>query len=190
MGNSAGGIHCLTWLFHEDFSQQRRQLVAEPSTLRLVGVINQSGPLTFASPVPAHRSQMLRAYYGGIVEDEAPTFVGRAPLGLFKALVAANPNAKTPRELYVPPIVNLAAEWETDDEVLDLFPLFQIEWEKYFGDNAPNDMATKDFNHYSSNGLETLWMEGHNHISPPLALMAGEGEEWTGKLLDWMDRVL
>lgn len=50
MGNSAGGIHIMTWLFHAQFSQQRQHLVSESQVVRLKAIINHSGPITFPDP--------------------------------------------------------------------------------------------------------------------------------------------
>ena len=37
-------------------------------------------------------------------------------------------------------------------------------------------------------GLEFAFMEGHNHISPPLALMSGDakGERWGEDVAKWI----
>lgn len=101
-------------------------------------------------------------------------------------MVAADPTVKTPRDLHLPSIANFVAENDPDDEVLNLFTLFQEEWERSFSKDGVLDSNT-DFNNYSSYGLQTFWMQGHNHISPVLALMSNEGEEWAESLLSWME---
>jgi hypothetical protein len=41
-----------------------------------------------------------------------------------------------------------------------------------------------------ANGVEFMWIRGHNHISPPLALMSGDevGEEWGEDVVGWEGR--
>jgi len=66
----------------------------------------------------------------------------------------------------------MVGEFDPVDEIVDGMKDFVSLWEKKFGDRE----------------IQLLNIEGHNHISPPLALMAGDvqGEKWGEVVAGWI----
>ncbi|CAK4033486.1 alpha beta-hydrolase [Lecanosticta acicola] len=74
MGNSAGGIHCSTFLLHPDFQSTRQKLLGGNGT-RLRGCTLLSVPFEF-SQSDASRAEVLRTYFGDAQQN--------SPLGLLR----------------------------------------------------------------------------------------------------------
>lgn len=75
--------------------------------------------------------------------------------------------------LQLPDILVMLGELDPEDEIVEPNKRFLGLWDDCFG---------------SGQGIEVKWMGGHNHISPPFALMSGDkqGEQWAENVIDWM----
>lgn len=161
MGNSAGGVHMSTFLLYKQFLEQRKEYISASGPLHLKGAINLAVPCHFKTATP-ERSPMLTTYYGAPEE-----VASKSPCGLLESL-----EAKTLEEAGLPKMLALVGEFDPQDEIVDAMKDFASLWEKKFGEND----------------IQLLNIEGHNHISPPLALMAGDvqGEKWGEVVAGWI----
>jgi acetyl esterase/lipase len=162
IGNSAGGVHMSTFLFDPTFLDQRKSYMSEKSSITLKGAIEQSTPFHFKR---AHddRSDMLEKYYG--TADEVSK---HCAYGLFETV--AN-SGKSREEVGLPKVLVLLGEYDPEDEIEKPGQDFMSLWKKTWAE-----------------GLDFVQMDGHNHISPPLALMSGDtkGEKWAEDVLKWI----
>lgn len=163
MGNSAGGLHMCTFLFEEMFLEQRRELISGSKGLLLKGFISLSVPYHFRSMGNDKGSREIRERYYGSIGD----MTSKCPYGLFVAIVKSGRSRK---ELAIPRTLVLLDEFDPQDEIVGSVEDFVGLWETEWGQD----------------GLAFEVIKGQNHISPPLALMSGEGEEWAEDILRWM----
>lgn len=170
MGNSAGGVHCSTFLLHEKYLQQRKRLIAGEEGLKWKGTVLLSVPCDMDTAAPG-RNNINKAYWP-LSLTSSPTSkeseAGHAehsfgPAGLLRKLTGDR------SEFGISPVLLAEDEFDPVDEISDSLARFEKLWSQKFGD-----------------GLDKLWIRGHNHISPPLALMSGEGEKWGHDVVDWM----
>jgi acetyl esterase/lipase len=163
IGNSAGGTHMSTFLFDPTFLEQRKSYISGKSSITLKGAIEQSTPFHFKR---AHddRSEILKLYYG--TADEVSK---HCAYGLFETVAMSG---KSREEVAVPKVLVLLGDYDPEDEIAEPGHDFMALWKKTWGD-----------------GLNFVKMEGHNHISPPLALMSGDttGEKWAEDVLKWIE---
>jgi hypothetical protein len=162
MGNSAGGLHLGTWLLDFQFQNERKALVEGKDGLRLKGVVELAVPFDFEKASPA-MGGVLSSYYG------SPENVTRkSPYG---HLAAMGRSKVSREEAGVPKMFVLLGEHEPEDDIAGPTKRFLELWKQTWGE-----------------GLEFRELKGHNHISPPWALMAGEkeGEEWAEGVVSWI----
>ena len=144
MGNSAGGVHVSTYLFSPEFAKSRQEMLfSDASKASLRGVILLSVPFHFDSAV-ASRSEVLNAYFGKEVKK-------RCPMGLLRTATQEG----TIKDLEGVSILVLKGSLDPEDEML--IPIAD------FVDEVRQNAAL-------SSHLRVHTMEGHNHISPVLAL--------------------
>lgn len=78
-----------------------------------------------------------------------------------------NTAAKTagPADLGIPDLLVPLGEFDPEDEIAEPGRRFLATWKDIYGDTG---------------GVELKWIAGHDHNSPPLALMSGDmaGQEW------------
>lgn len=131
---------------------------------------NKTLPRSLAMPahfeqVAKDRKEMLGEYYGNETRIEE-----ECPLGLLRAL---SKHHSSPAEASVPKILALLGEYDPPDEIVkpmeDFVALFREQWPDY-------------------NGIEFETLNGHNHISPVVALMSGDekGQEWGDEVAKWI----
>ena len=119
----------------------------------LSGVVLFSVPFHFKN-AGAARGGVLKAYYGDAV-------AGKCPFGLLEALRAMElKDGLGAAELGMPPVLNLECGLDAVDEILAPGRDFVGLWREAFG----------------AEEMEEWILEGHNHISPPVALMSGDKE--------------
>lgn len=164
MGNSAGGVHISSHLLEAQFSAERKAWEAKGIIRK--GAINVGVPYRFSS-AQAVRKDMLSRYYGSDAEIEA-----KCPCGLLKARGVSGGHSggkKSRRELGSPKLLIMHSEFNPEGEIL----VPNREWvelaEKTWGEK-----------------MEVVEIGGHNHISPPMALGTGEGEEWGQRVVGWI----
>lgn len=160
MGNSAGAVHVLTWLFAQHFIAGRNILFSGDHGVRLNGVVLLGCPLRW--DVNGSMKNMLATYYGGTIEAKAaePTaLMERATGGIHAQKIR-----KWPRMLTV------ASELDPEDHMLIPGKEFARMWRERGGRG------------------KFLELKGHNHLSPPLSLGTGiEREEaWGCEVAAWM----
>jgi hypothetical protein len=162
MGNSAGGVHISTFLFEPSFLEQREKYVATESSILLKGAIELAAPFHFGD-APVGRNDMLLTYYGS---EEG--YKAHCPYGLMETVVKSG---KSREEAGVPKVLVLLGEWDPGNEIRKPGRDFVELWKNIWGGDIDFEI-----------------LEGHNHISPPLALMAGEsaGEKWGEELAKWI----
>ena len=154
MGNSAGGVHISTFLLSPQFLAQRKSLVSGEKGLKLIGGVELGVPFHFKSS-DAGRAQTLETYFGsakGIEEN--------CPYGL---LEAAGKTGMSREETGVPKVLLLLGEFDPEDEIAQPMRDFAALRDKVWG-----------------SGVEFRTIKGHNHISPPLALMSGDRDGRNG----------
>jgi acetyl esterase/lipase len=162
MGNSAGGVHISTFMLEPRFLEQRNSLVSGKRGTIWKGAIELGVPFHFNS-AQASRSDMLKNYYGS--EQDVKE---RSPYGLFEAVVKTG---KSSEETGVPKVLILVGEFDPVDEISkpteDFIALREKTWGK---------------------GVDFRTLAGHNHISPPVALMSGDkkAEEWGEDVAKWI----
>jgi len=90
----------------------------------------------------------------------------------------------------VPPVLVLLGELDPEDEILETNERFLGVWHEMFGlgDEKGRDGGKSLMEGGKGEGVEVKWMKGHNHISPPMALMAGDerGEAWGEDVAKWI----
>ncbi len=165
MGNSAGGVHLATYLLAPDFATSRRQILPITSnTARLKGIIFLSVPFHFEQ-AHAGRLETLRAYFGG--GDSVRT---RCPLGLLETSKQDGSFGK----LNQVPVMVLNGTLDPEDEILVPRDDFVRTWREGYVEASRN--------------LAVQMMQGHNHISPVLAVgtaVAAE-EVWARQVIDFI----
>lgn len=161
MGNSAGGLHISTFLLEPMFFAQRKELVDAKKGLALKGFIDLSVPHHFKS-ADSTRLDINERYFGPSADVEA-----HCPYGLLKTAIESG---KSRIETAVPKTLVLLDEFDPEDEITDSINDFVGLWRKGWGEE----------------GLTFETIQGHNHISPPAALMSGEGEQWGEDVVKWM----
>ncbi|KAE9366119.1 alpha/beta-hydrolase [Stipitochalara longipes BDJ] len=161
-GNSAGGVHISTFLFEPRFLEQRKSYLSRKTAITLKGAIEQSVPLHFKN-ASADRFDTLKLYYGSMEE------VGqRCPYGLFETI---SKSGKSREEVGVPKVLVLLGDFDPQDEIEqpteDFVALWKKTWER---------------------DIDFIKMEGHNHISPPYALLSNDkkGEKWAEDVVKWI----
>ncbi|KIW25141.1 uncharacterized protein PV07_10805 [Cladophialophora immunda] len=162
MGNSAGGVHLATYLFAPDFRGNRqKQFKGDAPALKLSGVIFLAAPFHFDRAI-AERAQTLQAYFGNNVRD-------RSPLGLLRACKKDG----SIDDLKAVPAMVLYGGLDPQDEILTPKNDFVKEW-------IETDAV--------ANELTVLKIEGHNHISPVLALGTGISKEeaWGRQVVEFI----
>jgi hypothetical protein len=162
MGNSAGGLHLGTWLLEPQFLEQRIGLIQAKEGSRLKGVIELAVPFSFSN-APSDLGSIISNYYG------SPEKAARnSPHG---HLIAYRSSKISREEAGVPKVLVLLGEHEPEEEIAGPTKRFVEEWKGGWWE-----------------GLEFRELKGHNHISPPWALMAGEkkGEEWAEGVVSWI----
>lgn len=163
LGNSAGGVHLATFMLDQRFLEQRKTLFSDVGPISLKGIIEMGVPFHFRSAVGGGRTQMLRNYYGDEKEVD-----DKQPYGLLQKLVKAG---KSRQETFVPKELVILSEFDPVEEV---------------------KVPTEDFVELSNKSwgsrIEFWTLPGHNHISPPIALMSGDKglEKWGEDLVTWM----
>ncbi|KAF7953699.1 uncharacterized protein EAE97_001098 [Botrytis byssoidea] len=159
MGNSAGGLHIATYLLEPRFLEERKSWQGE-ANVSLKGAVEVGVPFSFEEAL-AGRNDMLEKYYGSDKD-----ILARCPYGLLKAV---GESKKSREELGIPRLLVMNSEYDPVDEILN-----------------PNDAFVKLGEKIWEEKIEVVKIEGHNHISPPMALSTGEGEEWGEKAAAWI----
>lgn len=162
MGNSAGGVHLATYLLAPDFASSRRRIITDSSGVaKLQAAVLLSVPLHFGQANP-DRSEVLSTYFGTTIEEHCP-------LGLLKA---AKQDGSFDELEQVQTLV-LTGSLDPEDEVVTPNQDFISEW---------SDAGT------GSSSLTVQIMEGHNHISPVLAVGTGvpAEEAWGRQVVDFL----
>jgi acetyl esterase/lipase len=161
-GNSAGGVHVSTFLFEPRYLEQRRSYTSGEMAITLKGAIEQSVPLHFKN---AHdeRFKTLKLYYGSMEEVSQ-----RCAYGLFEAIAKSG---KSREDVGVPKVLVLLGDYDPEDEIGQPAEDFVALWEETWG-----------------GGIDFIKMEGHNHISPPFALLSNDvkGEKWGEDVVKWI----
>ncbi|KAH8646048.1 Alpha/Beta hydrolase protein [Tricladium varicosporioides] len=162
-GNSAGGVHISTFLFEGQFLEQRKRYMAGEGKIHLNGAIELAVPLHFGKATD-ERTPMLTNYYGSPEGAE-----GKCAFGLLQKLVG---EGKSREEAAVPKCLCLVGEMDPEDEITEPMREFVKLWESSWGAET----------------VEFEVLQGHNHISPPWALNAGEkeGEKWGEDVVKWI----
>ncbi|KAG4434389.1 hypothetical protein IFR05_010122 [Cadophora sp. M221] len=167
IGNSAGGVHVSTFLLGEEFAETRRRYAIRNKKWKgvvLKGVIHLAVPCHFED-ADESRKKVLETYYG----DEED-IKGRCVCGLLESV---RKSGKGKRELGIPEKIYVGVgEFDPEDEIAGPVKDFEKVWKVAFGEE----------------GLVFKVLEGHNHISPPLALMSGDkkGEQWGEDVVKWI----
>lgn len=163
MGNSAGGVHLSTYLLAAYGVQSRQQINSDAfHRVHLKGVIFLSVPFHFKHAHPS-RSEALHAYYG--LETER-----KSPLGLLQQAK----RGCLVDQLRDISVLILSGSLDPEDEILIPQSDFIREW-------RANDL-------WGSN-LTVGVLEGHNHISPVLAVGTGVPTEevWATQVINFLD---
>jgi hypothetical protein len=161
MGNSAGGLHLLTYLLTPDLSWRRNIFTREgcPSA-NLKDFILLSVPFTFED-AKGQRRKHLEAYYGNNLVRHSPLNLLQEGLkeGSFGYLVNV-------------PIMILTCSLDPEVEILAPAAAFVKTWE----DSA---LSTQ---------LTVMKLHGHNHVSPVLSLGTGipREEAWGQQVVDFI----
>jgi acetyl esterase/lipase len=163
LGNSAGGVHLATFLLEPRFLEQRKALISDNGPIILKGIVELGVPFDFKSS-NASRSEILKNYYGDNEKVEA-----NQPYGLLESL---EKKGKSKQEAFVPKVLVIVCEWDPEEEI-----------------KQPSKKFVKLAQKVWDGGVE-FWTlpPGHNHISPPLALMSEdkELEQWGEDVVKWM----
>jgi acetyl esterase/lipase len=163
LGNSAGGVHATTFLLEPTFLEQRKKYTSGETSITLKGIIDCSVPFHFKTALPG-RGDVNATYYG----DEKQVNE-RCVYGLLEAIAK---EGKSRQEVAVPKALVLLGEYDPEDEIGASVKDFVALWKKTWGEED----------------ITFLDMPGHNHISPPLALMSGDakGEKWGEDVVKWI----
>ncbi|KAJ9271363.1 hypothetical protein DTO212C5_2713 [Paecilomyces variotii] len=162
MGNSAGGIHLTTYLFDEVFAESRAKLLtpinscssssnansAAAASVILKKVILLSVPFHFQQAHP-RRASTLHGYFG-------PDLLVRSPYGLLQRAQERKGGLDLAGVTFA--VVN--ATLDPEDEILGPREDFLRQW------RAQEDPP-----------LVSIMVQGHNHLSPPLAVGTGIEKE-------------
>ncbi|KAI9648796.1 hypothetical protein NHQ30_003436 [Ciborinia camelliae] len=169
MGNSAGGVHIATYLLEPRFLEERKMWQIQgqgegkgdgDANMILRGVVEVGVPFHFHEALSG-RKEMLARYYGN--SEEVQT---KCPYGLLKAI---GETQKSREELGIPKLLVMNSEWDPVDEILN-----------------PNDEFVRLGEEVWGEKIEVRMIKGHNHISPPMALGSGVGEEWGEQVAGWI----
>ncbi|KFY06614.1 hypothetical protein V492_07905 [Pseudogymnoascus sp. VKM F-4246] len=175
VGNSAGGVHISTYLLDSRFDSQR-QVLQESPLCSLRGAVLISVPLDFKAAAP-ERSEVLQTYWPPNLSglEQQPSRDLFCPNGLLRTWKFKKESMERLQlaDCGIPDILVMIGELDPEDEIVEPNKRFLGLWDGCFGNGE---------------GIELKWMEGHNHISPPFALMAGDrrGEEWAENMIHWM----
>lgn len=165
MGNSAGGIHVSTFLLAEEFAEARgRYTVGSGKGVVLKGVVDLAVPCHFED-ADESRKEVLETYYGDEEDVKRKCVCG--------LLESVRKSGKGKKELGIPEKMFVSVgEFDPEDEIAGPVKDFVKIWKEAFGEE----------------GLVFKVLEGHNHISPPLALMSGDnkGEQWGEDVVEWI----
>jgi acetyl esterase/lipase len=71
MGNSAGGVHLCTWLFGDQFREERNRLAAGSNGVKLAGVVFLGAVFHFKT-APPPLMEVLTQYFGDRVAEDSP----------------------------------------------------------------------------------------------------------------------
>ncbi|KAF5002471.1 hypothetical protein FDECE_10630 [Fusarium decemcellulare] len=167
LGNSAGGIHWSTFLFHQNFASTMKKITTGDG-IRLRGVLLLSVPFEFTKAAPS-RTEVLETYFRGKVAE-------RSPYGLMSS---ADDSIWGPLEQGAVEIYVGMFSLDPEDEILLPVRHYIAGWEeKRSRSTAPQLIVS-------------TW-EGHNHISPFLALGTdiSREEAWGNELVEWMEGVV
>ncbi|KAK2694803.1 hypothetical protein QWA68_005348 [Fusarium oxysporum] len=147
MGNSAGAVHLCTFLLHPSFAELRGKITSNSDTcpLQLKAAVFCSMPTSFRNPLP-YLAPVLATYYGQTMEQDCP-------LGL---LEACNKDKNISNVAPGVQFLLLYGSLDPEDEILACNKEFIELWR-----SGQESTGVE---------LEVQVMEGHNHISPPLAL--------------------
>ncbi|KAL2076030.1 hypothetical protein VTL71DRAFT_973 [Oculimacula yallundae] len=170
-GNSAGGVHVSTFLLADMFREERKRYVdgderGEGKGVVLKGIVELATPCHFHGAEEG-RKVVMETYFGGGEDIKEKSVCG--------LLESVRKSGKARKELGIPERMYVAVgEFDPDDEIADSVKNFVEGWKETFGEE----------------GLVVKFMEGHNHISPALALMSGDrkGENWAEELIEWMKK--
>lgn len=179
LGNSAGGVHLATYLFHRSFAEFRAKVsAAQEGPTSLQGVIFLSVPYTF-DYMEAQEKQVPSRYLANrsdVEDDEG--IKTNCPLGLMAAALSGGPDGECVSELLERGKTVLVLTCELDPEDLCLKP--QKSLLQFCVENSNRDI--KQLIHVDS-------IAGHNHVSPCLSLMSGneEAEAWGFKIVSFCE---
>lgn len=180
VGNSAGGVHVATYLFAQQFESERKQLFDGSSTYRLCGAVLMSVSLDFKD-ARLERAATLERYWPANLSGESSSQSQEkfCPNGLLRSLNQRIVNGELARrgDSGIPDLLVLLGEFDPEDEILEPGMRFCDLW----GDVSGGETA-----------MEIKWIKGHNHISPPLALMGGDSiaERWGEEVMEWMNKTI
>jgi len=185
LGNSAGGVHLSTFLLHPKYLTQRQSLLSPSSPLQWKGAINLGIPAHF-DHADLGRLGMLSAYFGS--KDEIKE---RCACGLLSAAskIGSREESFVPETLVSFHFLRTKIwVWlEREEYGTNAMQALVSEW-----DPAEIAQTMQDFTAFWektwSGGIEFRTVVGHNHISPPLVLMSGEGEEWGEDVVFWIKK--
>lgn len=166
LGNSAGGIHWSTFLFHQAFASTIKK-VTTGDGIRLRGVTLLSVPFEFTEAAPL-RAKVLETYFGDAVAE-------RSPYGLMNS---ADESVWEPLERGAVQIHVGMFSLDPEDEILLPVRHFISTWESGRSRSAAPKLTVSSW-------------EGHNHISPFLSLGTdiSREEAWGNELVEWMEAV-
>ena len=159
LGNSAGGVHVATFMLEPRFAALRASVSPDSvDGISLRGYILLAAPFDFRSAADA-RAATLKAYYGDRVREDCP-------LGLLQTF--------KPQKETSPKMVVLWGTLDPEDEIVKPNLNFIHEWK------GRDDLDPRV--------LHEAVLEGHNHISPPLALGTNlqREEEWGTMVGKWI----
>lgn len=162
LGNSAGGVHAATFMLEPKFLEYRKTLLSGKGPLLLKGIIELGVPFDFKEAVGG-RTNMLQTYYGSdenVKEHQA--------YGLLEALTKGG---KTSKECAIPKVLAILSAYDPEGEIRRPAKEFVALWKKTWKD-----------------GIELWDIAGHNHISPPVALMTRDQklEKWGEDVVGWI----
>ncbi|TVY37525.1 hypothetical protein LSUB1_G004040 [Lachnellula subtilissima] len=147
MGKSAGGVHVSTFLIEPSFFRQREEYVTEKGSILLKGAIEFAAPFHFNNTA-TERYDMLMTYYGS-----EQGYGAHCPYGLMETIAKSG---KSRKDAGVPKVMVLLGEFDPDNDIVKPVKEFVDLWKMIWRD------------------IDFDVLKGHNHISPPWALMAGE----------------
>ena len=160
LGNSSGGVHVATFMLSQLFRDARLSIGSHSGQ---ESGLKWKGAVLLAPPYHYHglsedQQDKPREYYEDKIEE-------RCVLGLLKSYLFEE------LEGNLPPVLAAWSTLDPDDEIVDSNREFVKEWREK---GMP--------------GLETMFFEGHNHISPTWSLGTKdqECEAWAEQVVEWM----